>query len=586
MAVDVLVATEDVADKVRAAKTPTMSDADANVAMKAKMGELEKACTDKNQSATHEEGVSARCEVVTLYGGGKYHLYSRTRVTPTFASCSRPTEAAIAFSAATRDNFTYPRFDLDMALFRCRTRAVTRSRRNVNFEVERAKVRKTAGSRSSASAAIPVRREALPTLSQIEQLRDTTYPRVLDMLKRDRDLLKELSSQGHEYEREAREGIFDVENSIKALTGYLGGLRDPALMKIKKDDEASLQKAIDADPKLKAQFGTTLADVAKVQAQILSRVHDARAHRRLVAFEFFAEPRAHERRDRAAERAAAPRVPRRKPRRDQARAFFGGARVRRDRSRRDSRVARARAAQAHDQPDLVSKILNGKTPAVRAREIVVGSKLFDVYARRALDHGGKAALGASDDPAIVLVRTIDEASRAARKKYEDAIEAPRRQLGEKVAQATFAARGTSRYPDATFTLRLSVGVAKGYTENGKRFRTRPTSTACSSTRPEKIRSSFRNAGSTNNENHADNASQLRIDRRHHRRQQRKPRRERAGEARRVDLRRKHFEPAEQFRLPRSHRARRERERRAILEALRRSTTPARSRAKAPIVLRA
>jgi hypothetical protein len=95
----------------------------------------------------------------------------------------------------------------------------------------------------------------------------------------------------------------------------------------------------------------------------------------------------------------------------------------------------------------------------------VGSRLFDVYARRKL--GGKATIAASDDPAIVLMRSIDEASRAARKKYEDAIEAPMRQLGEKVAQATFAVRGTSRYPDATFTLRLSVGVAKGYTEGGK-----------------------------------------------------------------------------------------------------------------------
>src|SRR5262249_49687571 len=59
-----------------------------------------------------------------------------------------------------------------------------------------------------------------------------------------------------------------VENSIKALTGYMGGLKDPALMKIKKDDEAAMQKAIDADAKLKGQYGTTLADVAKVQAQM------------------------------------------------------------------------------------------------------------------------------------------------------------------------------------------------------------------------------------------------------------------------------------------------------------------------------
>ncbi len=464
MAVDVLVASEDVTDKVRAAKTPTMSDAEANVAMKAKMGELEKACTDKNQSATHEEGVSARCEVVTLYAGGKYHLYSYTRYTDirlVFAP-----EAAIAFFGGDPDNFTYPRFDLDMALFRAYAGGHALAPQHyLKWNAQGPK-----DGEVTFVSGNPGTTRRLATLSQIEQLRDTTYPRVLDMIKRERDLLKELSSQGHEYEREAREGIFDVENSIKALTGYLGGLRDPALMKIKKDDEASLQKAIDADPKLKAQFGTTLADVAKVQAQIpklyptymtLERIGDSSLlnfARNLV---------------RMNDEIALPSAQRLREYRDanleeiklelfSPAPVYGAVEVVAIRAWLE-RVQR----ELRDQPELVSKILAGKTPTARAREIVVGSKLFDVYARRSLDHGGKAALGASDDPAIVLVRTIDDASRAARKKYEDAIEAPMRQLGEKVAQATFAARGTSRYPDATFTLRLSVGVAKGYTENGK-----------------------------------------------------------------------------------------------------------------------
>ncbi len=464
MAVDVLVATEDVTDKVRAAKTPSMSDADANVAMKAKMGELEKACTDAASSKVKSEGVDARCEVVTLYAGGKYHLYTYTRYTDirlVFAP-----EALVAFFGGDPDNFTYPRFDLDMALFR----AYAGGKPLAPHDYLKWSAQGTKDGEVTFVSGNPGTTRRLATLSQIEQLRDTTYPRVLDMLKRDRDLLKELSSQGHELEREAREGIFDVENSIKALTGYLGGLRDPALMKIKKDDEASLQKAIDADPKLKAQYGTTLADVAKVQAQIpklypaystLERFGDSTllgAARHLV---------------RMADETALPSTQRLREYRDanldeiklelfSAAPVYGNVEIVAIRAWLE-RVQK----ELRDQPDLVAKILGGKTPAARAREIAVGSKLYDVYARRALESGGKAAIAASDDPAIVLVRTIDDASRSARKKYEDAIEAPMRQLGEKVAQATFAARGTSRYPDATFTLRLSVGVAKGYTENGK-----------------------------------------------------------------------------------------------------------------------
>jgi hypothetical protein len=465
MAVDVLVATEDVTDKVRAAKTDTMSDADANVAMKSKMGELEKACTDKNQSAVHEDGVSARCEVVTLYAGGKYHLYTYRRYTDirlVFAP-----EAAIAFFGGDPDNFTYPRFDLDMALFRAYAGGKALEPHDY--------LKWSAGPKDGDVTFVsgnPGTTRRLATMSQLEQLRDTTYPRVLDMLKRERDLLKELSSQGHEYEREAREGIFDIENSIKALNGYLGGLRDPALMKIKKDDEASLQKSIDADPKSKARFGTVFADVAKVQAQIPKLYPEYMSLERIGDSSLLGFARTLVR---MADETALPSTQRLREYRDAnldaiKLELFSPAPVYGSVEVVEIRAWLERAQhELRSEPALVAKILDGKTPAARAREIVVGSKLFDVYARRSLSSGGKSAIAASNDPAIVLMRTIDEAARAARKKYEDAVEAPMRQLGEKVAQATFAARGTSRYPDATFTLRLSVGVAKGYTENGKQI---------------------------------------------------------------------------------------------------------------------
>jgi hypothetical protein len=464
LAVDVLVAMEDVTDKVRAAKQPNMSDADANVAMKAKMGELEKACTDKSMAAVKRDGVAARCEVVTLYAGGKYHLYTYTRYTDirlVFAP-----EASIAFFGGDPDNFTYPRFDLDMALFRAYAD-------NKALAPQHFLKWSTQGPKDGEVTFVsgnPGTTRRLATMSQLEQLRDLTYGRALDSLKRERDLLKELSGQGHEFEREAREGIFDVENSIKALTGYMGGLKDPALMKIKKDDEAAMQKAIDADAKLKGQYGTTLADVAKVQAQMpklypsysaMERIGDStllNAARHLI---------------RMTDETALPSPQRLREYRDanldeiklelfSAAPVYGNVEIVAirswlERAQRDLR----------DKPDVLAKLLDGKTPAVRAREIVTGSKLFDVYARKSLEAGGKAAISASDDAAIVLMRNIDAPARAARKAYEDAIEAPMRQLGEKVAQATFAVKGTSTYPDATFTLRLSVGVAKGYTEHGK-----------------------------------------------------------------------------------------------------------------------
>ena len=47
--------------------------ADKNKAKKAKMSELEKGCADESKGV--------RCDVVTLYSGGAYHLYQYQKFT-------------------------------------------------------------------------------------------------------------------------------------------------------------------------------------------------------------------------------------------------------------------------------------------------------------------------------------------------------------------------------------------------------------------------------------------------------------------------------------------------------------------------
>ena len=44
-----------------------------------------------------------------------------------------------------------------------------------------------------------------------------------------------------------------------------------------------------------------------------------------------------------------------------------------------------------------------------------------------------------------------------------------RDSGTLIAKARFAVEGTDMYPDATFTLRLSYGVMKGYEQNGEKI---------------------------------------------------------------------------------------------------------------------
>ena len=119
-----------------------------------------------------------------------------------------------------------------------------------------------------------------------------------------------------------------------------------------------------------------------------------------------------------------------------------------------------------DNPD-VQKVLNGKTPADAAKDMIAGTKLDDVAVRKQLYEGGEAAIEASSDPLIVAMRAIEPDALAARKQFDDKIDSVVRLDGTLIAKARFAQSGFSQPPDATFTLRLSYGAVKGYKENGK-----------------------------------------------------------------------------------------------------------------------
>src|SRR5829696_8353972 len=117
---------------------------------------------------------------------------------------------------------------------------------------------------------------------------------------------------------------------------------------------------------------------------------------------------------------------------------------------------------------LVKQVLAGKTPEVRANELISGTKLKDPEYRKELAKGGKAALDASDDPMIEVARMIDEKGREVRKRYESEVTGVERTNYAKIARALFETEGTKLYPDATFTLRLSYGAVEGYTENARK----------------------------------------------------------------------------------------------------------------------
>lgn len=456
--VNVVLSIEEVTSQVRAAVKPGSSDADANAAMKAEQSKIEKACADKTGS---------RCDVVTLYAGGRYDLYTYKKYTDVRLAFAP--EFPIAFFGGDADNFTYPRYDFDLAVFRVYDGGkVVQPKEYLKWNA--------AGPKDGDAVFVsgnPASTGRMQTIAQLEVLRDQAYPYVLDNLSRTRATLVAYSNESQESERQAKKGIFSAENGIKAISGFLRGLKDPALMKKKADDEAALKKAIAADPKLAAQYGDTFDRIAKVEKEY------ARQFKRYAVLEYRYPSGSllGVARDlvRLSTETSLPNGKRLREYRDSnldslklgllsPAPHYGGVELALVREWLE-RLAR----DLGPNDPIVKTALAGHTPDYAARELLSGSRLSDVNVRKQLLDGGKTAIDASADPLIALVRAIDPATRQTRKDYEDAVEAPMIVLGQKIAEAQFAVKGSSVAPDATFTLRLSPGKMIGYTEDGKKI---------------------------------------------------------------------------------------------------------------------
>ena len=451
-----LVGIEDVTDKVNAGVKPEMSAADAGQAQRAAMSQIEKDCS----TAT-----GLRCDVVIFYSGQVYNLYKYKKYTDVrlvFAP-----EFDIAFFGGDPDNFTYPRYDLDITFFRVYENGKPAHLDNY-LQWSRTGVKD--GDLIFVSGH-PGNTGRMLTMAQIEFLRDVQYPSTLKLLNRRVTLLQEFSKQSEENTRIAKEDIFGLQNSQKAITGYQSGLLDKTIMEVKAADQAKLRAAFKADPKnaTAADPWEEIAQAIKLQQSIypsltyLERLRGFNSHLAQAA--------------RLLVRAAAEKP---KPNQERMREFrdsnlpsfeqqlFSTEPIYKnlETALLTDSLSEMQDALGKDNAD-VQKVLQGKSPADAAKDLITGTKLDDVAVRKQLYQGGQTAIDASTDPLIVAMRAVDPAARVARKQFEDKVDAVVRRDGTIVAKARFAQSGFAQPPDATFTLRLSYGAVKGYQENGK-----------------------------------------------------------------------------------------------------------------------
>lgn len=453
---NVLEEIEDVTAKVNAAAKPGMSVADQGQAQRAEMSAIEQQCATETK---------LRCDVITLYSGAMYHLYKYKKYTDVRLVFAPEFDAA--FFGGDPDNFEYPRYDLDVCFFRVYENDKPAHLDNyLKWSAAGVKDRDlifVSGNPGSTGR--------LNTIAQLEFLRETGYPLVLYRLVRRDDLLKKFGAESEENARIAHEDLFSVENSLKAIRGYNSGLTDKALMAKKSVEENKMHQAIASDAAKKAQFGDPWAEIAKAMDT------EKQIYLQLTYFErrggFSGDLASFARiLVRAAEERPKPNGDRLREYRDSAlpsleQDLFSTAPIYKSLERVE--LADSLAEMKEKMPDnpVVNRVLDGKTPAELGQYLIDNTKLDDVAVRKQLYEGGQAAIEASTDPLIKAMKEIEPESRAVRKQYDDEIDAVVRQDGAAVAKIRFATEGTASYPDATFTLRLSYGVMRGYTENGE-----------------------------------------------------------------------------------------------------------------------
>jgi hypothetical protein len=458
MELNVLQKITDVTAEVNAGVKPDTPPAESFKIRRGNIARIEKQAADETK---------LKPQVVTLYQGGVYNLYlfkKYTDVRIVFAP-----EQQIAFYGGDPDNFEYPRFDLDICLFR-----VYENDKPVN--VEHYLKWSKSGAKNGELVFVsghPGRTDRMNTVAELEYLRDIGYPFLLQRLNRLEVMLLAFSGRTEENARVAKELLFSVQNSRKARIGGLAGLLDPDIMKAKKEYEIKLKQKWDQMPQSKERVSPweQIAGAQKVRAKTIHPYTMLEGGAGFLT-DYFGIARTLLR---ASEELPKPNGERLSEFTDANLESLKHRLFSDDKIYPDFEIVKLTdsltflASQLGYDDPLVLKVMNGKSPEERATELVRGTKLADVELRKKLFEGGAKAVDAAKDPMIELARLIDTEARRLRKVMDEQVLEVSRQAYAEIAKVKFALEGTGTYPDATFTLRLAFGVVKGYEEGGKQI---------------------------------------------------------------------------------------------------------------------
>jgi hypothetical protein len=451
--VNVLVAMKDVTARVQGA---VKGISDPAKALKAR---------DAEEAAIEKEGKESsgglRSDIVSFYNGGEYWLYQYevyTDVRLVFAP-----EQQAAFFGGDPDNFTYPRYDIDMALFRVYKDG--KPLHTDNFLKWSAKG--AAPGELTFISGHPGSTERDDTVAQLLIQRDVTGPALTEYLERRIATAEAFAAQSEDNQRLVGSTIFGLQNSLKVYIGRRDALADKAILAKKQAEEEDFRKKVDANPGWKKEYGDAWDVISHAEAQYAPEFKSQFFHRtdsQLFAFaldivQYVSDVK--------------------KPDSERLPQFYDAGLesllyrlkspapiyVSTEKLYMKDALKLAEEKLGNKDPFLQA-ILQGQPVDATVDSLVDSTKLADPAFRMSLIDGGEAAVAASNDPMIVAARRVDPIVRASYHHIHDTIASAIAPAEEKLGKARFLVYGKDHYPDATFTLRLSYGAVEGYPYNG------------------------------------------------------------------------------------------------------------------------
>jgi hypothetical protein len=450
--INVLVGMQDVTARVQGAAKGIADDTKALKAREEEVAAITKESKDKT---------GLRSDVVTFYNGGEYWLYQYkvyTDVRLVFA----PEEQA-AFFGGDPDNFTYPRYDLDMAIFRVYDNG--KPLRTDNYLKWSAKGAAT-GELIFISGH-PGSTSRQDTMAQLLVERDVVEPAVTEYLKRRIAAAQAYAAQGSEQARQVGTTIFGLQNSLKVYIGRGEALADKSLIGKKQAEEDDFRKQVAANPEWKKEYGGAWDTIATAEERVKPEFRYQiyrRTDSRLFAIALLLVQYAAEMKKPDGDRLAQFHDANQQSLKFQ---LLSPAPISASSEKLFMKTALSLGEEKLGKGDVyVQAVLNGGAVDPTVDSLVDGTKLSDVAVRKTLMDGGEAAVAASTDPMIVAARRVDPIVRESQRKIRETISSVLTPAGEKLGKARFLVYGKNAYPDATFTLRLSYGTVDGFPYNG------------------------------------------------------------------------------------------------------------------------